>query len=264
MPDVDFTIPGSNAIVTAAGRGIGRQIAFQLAEAGINVVVNDIDPTPLEEIPDAFENTQGEVLTVQGDASDPDDMEYLIEQTTDEFGRLDILVNNVGIAGPTKPCEEITHDEFMGTLEVNIGGIFNATREAIPYLREGSYGRIINISSMSGKRPLQDRTPYTTAKMGIIGFTRTLAVELADDDITVNAICPGSVEGPRLERVIERQAENQNRPYSEVEQEFREHSPMEEFVQASDVGDAVLFLCSKRSTHITGQDLNVTAGIVMY
>jgi NAD(P)-dependent dehydrogenase (short-subunit alcohol dehydrogenase family) len=117
---------------------------------------------------------------------------------------------------------------------------------------------------MSGKRPLRDRTPYTTSKMGVIGFTRTLAVELAENDITVNAVCPGSVDGPRLETVIEEQAESQNREYEAVEREFREVSPMNEFITAADVADTVLYLCSQQASKMTGQDLNVTGGIVMH
>jgi NAD(P)-dependent dehydrogenase (short-subunit alcohol dehydrogenase family) len=152
----------------------------------------------------------------------------------------------------------------MDTLAVNVGGQFNATRAAIPYLRESDDGRVVNVSSMSGKRPLRDRTPYVTAKMGIIGFTRTLAVELADDGINVNAVCPGSVEGPRLDAVIEEQARSQGRPVEDVRDEFRSVSPMEEFVTASDVADMVLVLCSERTARVTGQDVNVTAGIVTY
>ena len=117
---------------------------------------------------------------------------------------------------------------------------------------------------MSGKRPLRNRTPYTTSKMGVIGFTRTLAVELADDDVTVNALCPGSVDGDRLEAVIQGQAESQDRPYKDVEREFKEVSPMKQFVDAADVADTLLFLYSQRAKRMTGQNLNVTAGIVSY
>jgi len=191
-------------------------------------------------------------------------MAGLIEATVDTFGGLDILINNVGIAGPTKPVDELTHEEFFSTLDVNLGGLFDATRAAIPHLREGDAGRVVNISSISGKRPLRDRTPYTTAKMGVIGFTRTLATELAPDGITVNAICPGSVAGPRLDAVIEGQAESQNRSVGDVRDEFRDISPMGEFTQPDDVADAVVFLCSTRAARITGEDLNVSAGVVMY
>lgn len=263
MPRTDLTISGEHAAITAAGSGIGRQIADHLSSAGVDVAINDVDEEALDEAETALADNDGEIVTVAGDASDPEDMERFVDHAVDAFGGLDVLVNNVGIAGPTKPCEDITHEEFMGTLSVNLGGAFNTTTVAIPHLREDG-GRIVNISSMSGKRPLRDRTPYTTTKMGLIGFTRTLAVELAEDDVTVNAICPGSVDGPRLRRVIEGQAESQGRSNEDVEQEFREVSPMNEFVQAEDVADAVLYCCSDRADHVTGQDLNVTAGIVMY
>jgi len=266
MPETDLTIPGEAAAVTAAGSGIGRQIARQLADAGVDVAVNDVDRDALAEADAALADCAGDVRTVQGDASDPDDMEAFVETAVDAFGGLDILVNNVGVAGPTKPCEEITYEEFMGTLEVDLGGQFNATRAAIPHLTADDRpdGRVVNVSSMSGKRPLRNRTPYTTAKMGVIGFTRTLAVELADRGVTVNAVCPGSVSGPRLDAVIEGQAADREATVEEVEAEFRSVSPMDEFVEAEDVADTVLFLCSERADRTTGQDVNVTAGVTMY
>jgi len=265
MPGTDLTIPGDAAAVTAAGSGIGRQIARQLADAGVDVAVNDVDDDALADAADALADCTGEVVTVQGDASDPDDMEAFVGRAVDAFGGLDILVNNVGVAGPTSPCEEITNEEFMDTLAVNLGGQFNATRAAIPHLVAGEAdGRIVNVSSMSGKRPLRNRTPYTTAKMGVVGFTRTLAVELADRGVTVNAVCPGSVKGPRLDAVIEAQAADRETTVAEVEDEFRSGSPMDEFVEAGDVADTVLFLCSDRADRTTGQDVNVTAGVTMY
>jgi NAD(P)-dependent dehydrogenase (short-subunit alcohol dehydrogenase family) len=263
MPETDLSIPGEAAAVSAAGRGIGRQIARQLADAGVDVVINDIDGDALAEAEDALADCAGEVVAARGDAADPEDMERFVERAVEAFGGLDILVNNVGVAGPTKPCEEVTHEEFMDTLAVNLGGQFNATRAAIPHLTDGG-GRVVNLSSMSGKRPLRDRTPYTTAKMGVIGFTRTLAVELADRGVTVNAVCPGSVEGPRIDRVIEGQAAERGVPAEEVREEFQSVSPMDEFVEAADVADAVLFLCSERAGRMTGQDVNVTAGVTMY
>ena len=264
MARTDLTIEGESAVITAGGSGIGRQIADQLTSAGVNVVINDVDESALNETETVLADNEGDALTVPGDVSNPEDVEELVETAVESFGGLDIVVNNVGIAGPTKPCEEISKEEFLGTIEVNVGGAFNTTKAAIPHLRESDDGRIINISSMSGKRPLRDRTPYTTSKMGIIGFTRTLAVELAEDEINVNAICPGSVKGPRLDHVIEGQAESQDRSFEDVEQEFREVSPMNKFVQAEDIADTVLYLCSGRSAKVTGQDLNVTAGVAMY
>lgn len=264
MPTTDLRLPGEVAAVTAAGSGIGKEIAAALLETGLDVVINDVDEEALATAEADLADRAGDVVTVAGDASEPADMTAFVERAVERFGGLDVLVNNVGVAGPTKPVEEVTNAEFMDTLAVNLGGMFNATRVAVPHLRAGERpGRVVSIASMSGKRPLRDRTPYVTSKMGVIGFTRTLAVELADDDVTANAVCPGSVEGPRLRRVIEGQAESQGRPYEDVEREFRGVSPMDEFVTAGDVADAVLFLCSERAGHITGQDLNVTAGIQM-
>jgi len=264
MPEATLPIGGEHAAITGGGRGIGRHIAAALLEAGVNVAINDVSQDALDDAVEDLGDRAGDLLTVQGNAADPDAMAGLIEATVDTFGGLDILINNVGIAGPTKPVDELTHEEFFSTLDVNLGGLFDATRAAIPHLREGDAGRVVNISSISGKRPLRDRTPYTTAKMGVIGFTRTLATELAPDGITVNAICPGSVAGPRLDAVIEGQAESQNRSVGDVRDEFRDISPMGEFTQPDDVADAVVFLCSTRAARITGEDLNVSAGVVMY
>jgi len=263
MATTDLSLVGESAVVTGAGRGIGRRIAATLAEAGVDVAVNDVDADALAEAEAALEGADGDLLTYEVDASDPEETEAFVSAAAEAFDGIDFCVNNVGIAGPTKPCEDVTHEEFMSTLSVNLGGLFNTTSAAIPHLKRGG-GRVVNIASMSGKRPLEDRTPYTTSKMGVIGFTRTLAVELADEDVNVNAVCPGSVEGPRLDAVIEGQAASQDRPVAEVEAEFRSASPMDEFVTAQDVADTVLVLCSERTRRMTGQDLNVSGGIVMY
>lgn len=264
MPQADLTITGEHAAVSAAGSGIGREITRRLVSAGVDVAINDIDDDALDETKRELDSHPGDVITVQGDASDPDAMSEFIETAVESFGGLDVLVNNVGIAGPTKPCEDVAYEEFMRTLEINLGGQFSATKAAIPHLKESEAGRVVNLSSISGKRPLEHRTPYTTAKMGVIGFTRTLAVELAPHDVTVNAICPGSVEGDRIEAVIENQARSRDISYEEARQEMTDASPMNTFVKPADIADTVLFLCSTRAERITGQDLNVTAGIVMY
>ena len=264
MPNASFSVPGESAVITGAGSGIGREITNHLTSLGVDVAINDVDEAALVEAESEMASNQGDLRTITDDASDMSAATDLVDLAVSEFGGVDILINNVGIAGPTKPCEEMAMEEFIGTIEVNLGAMFATSKAAIPHLRKSGSGRIVNLSSMSGKRPLMNRTPYATSKMGVIGFTRTLATEVATDGITVNAICPGSVKGDRLDAVIEGQAKSQSRSVSEVEAEFKDVSPMKRFVQASDVADTVVYLCSERAASMTGQDLNVTAGIVMY
>lgn len=264
MPRADLDIPGDHAAVTAGGAGIGRTIVSHLAEAGVNVAVNDVDADALADTSATLADAPGRILTVAGDAGDPDEMTAFVDEAVNTFGSLDILVNNVGVPGPTAPAEEVPYDAFMEMLRVDVGGPFAATRAAIPHLRDGDGGRVVTIASRTGKKPHPDRLPYATAKMALIGFTRTLAVELAPDGITVNAVCPGVVAGDRLDRVIAAHADQEGRSAGDIAAEYRAESPMDEFTRPEDVADAVLFLCSDRAARMTGQDLNVTAGRVMY
>ena len=131
-------------------------------------------------------------------------------------------------------------------------------------MKRESYGRIVNIASVTGKRPLTQRTPYAASKMGLIGFTRTLAAEVGNQDINVNAICPGSVDGPRIQQVFEQKAEATGRSYEAVRSAAEGQSPRQELVNRKDVANVVAFLCSSDADQMTGQDINVSAGKVMY
>ncbi|MFB6157731.1 MAG: SDR family NAD(P)-dependent oxidoreductase [Haloferacaceae archaeon] len=263
MPETDLTIEGESAAVTAAGRGIGREIAAALVDAGVDVAVNDVDADAASEAAAGMDGP-GRAVAAPGDVGDPGDAAGVVETAVEAFGGLDILVNNVGVAGPRRPCEGIEGDEFMETLRVNLGGVFNPTRAAIPHLRESDAGRVVNVSSKSAKLPRTNRTPYAASKMGIIGFTRALALELAEDGITANTVCPGTVEGDRLDRVMETRAENTGRPVAEVREGMRRGSPMNEFTRPEDVADMVLVLCSTRAERVVGQDLNVSSGRIMF
>ncbi|MFC5368941.1 SDR family NAD(P)-dependent oxidoreductase [Salinirubrum litoreum] len=252
------------AIVTGGSRGIGRAICTELAERGADVVVADIDTDRIQGSVDAVEAAGQEALPIRTDISNFDSVRDCIDQTLARFGSVEMLVNNAGIAGPTAACEDVSPDEWDQTLNVNLRGGFYMCREVLPAMKEAGYGRIVNIASVTGKRPLVNRTPYATAKMGIIGFTRTLAAEVGRHDINVNAVCPGSVDGPRIQRVFEQQAEMDDRSPREVEQEVRDESARRELVDRETVANTVAYLCSEDSRQITGQDINVSAGKVMY
>lgn len=250
------------AFVTGGSQGIGREIAVTMAEEGANVAVA-ARSDGIYETADMIGGDQA--LPVEMDVTDEESVQTAIESAVDHFGELDCLVNNAGIAGPTKPVEEITRDEWEHTQDVNVTGMFLATKHAVPHLRESSQGSVINISSNSGKRPLLNRTPYTASKMAVIGFTRTLAFELGEDDITANSICPGPVRGPRLDRVIQNQADQAGLSFEEAKQErFLSDMALDELVEEKDIADMTVYLASEKGRHITAQDINVGGGIIWY
>lgn len=254
----------STAIVTGGGRGIGQAICTELAARGRDIVVADIDESAMEETRELVEAEDQTARTVSADLADTADVEATVDHALDTFGSVEILVNNVGIAGPTAPCEDVSIEEWDQTMAVNLRGPFTMCRFLLPHMKAAGYGRIVNIASATGKRPLENRTPYATTKMGLIGFTRTLAEEVGTDDINVNAVCPGSVDGPRIRRVFEKQAEASGRSLDEVRSAVEGQSARGELVRREDVAALVAFLCSPQADRITGQDINVTAGKVMY
>ena len=185
-------------------------------------------------------------------------------EAAEELGPVRAVVANAGVAGPTAPLHEITLHEWRDTLATDLDGVFLTFRAFIPAMIQRRAGSLIAISSMTGKRPLHGRTPYAAAKMGVIGLVRTLATELGPYDIRVNAVCPGYVAGPRMEQVARRQAAIRGITEEEARSELTRTSPLARMVEAGEVAAACLFLASDGSAAITGEDLNVTAGVVMY
>ena len=256
-------LDGVTAFVTGASQGIGRVIATELADEGANVALaarGDGIHETAELIGD-----DDRTLAVETDVTDEGSVSDAIEATVERFGGLDCLVNNAGIAGPTKPVEEVTVEEWQKTMDVNVLGPFLCTKHASPHLRASEQGSVVNIGSISGKRPLTDRTPYTASKMGVIGLTRTLAFELGDDGVTVNAICPGATRGDRIERVIQGQADSQGISFEEAKKRvFSEDAALGRLVEPEDVAGMVAYLASERGRHVTAQDVNVDGGTVWY
>lgn len=256
-------LDGRTALVTGASQGIGQRTAVALAEAGANVT--------LAARSDGIYETQDLIgddsvtLPVETDITSESQCEHAIAETVDTFGGLDCLVNNSGIAGPTAPVEEVTVEEWEHTMDVNVTGMFRMVKHASPHLRASDAGSIVNLSSISGKRPLENRTPYTASKMAVIGLTRTLAFEFGEDDVTVNAICPGATRGARIDSVIRNQAEVQGIPFEEAkEQLFEQDAAVGRMVEPEDIADLVVYLAGPSGRHITAQDINVDGGTVWY
>ena len=239
-------------LVTAGGSGIGLVIAQAFAEAGDRVHVCDIDRSCLE----ALSASSG-IGTSVADVSDPDQVAALFDDVLGELGGLDVLVNNAGASGPTGPIESLSFDDWRRTMAVNLDGQFLCTRHAVPMLKTAGGGSIVNISSTAGLHGYPMRAPYSAAKWGVIGLTKTLAMELGPHDIQVNAICPGSVGGERMDRVVAAEARVRKVTEATVREGFLTQTSMKTFIDAGDVAALALFLCSDAGAKISGQALAV-------
>ncbi|MFB6206040.1 MAG: SDR family NAD(P)-dependent oxidoreductase [Haloglomus sp.] len=259
----DQELEGATAFVTGASQGIGEEIAVVLASYGANVAL----AARSEGIYETAERIGDDdrTLPVETDVTDEASVRESIEDTVAEFGGLDILVNNAGAAGPTKPVEDIEREEFELMSDVKIHGPFLCMKHAAEHLRESERGTAVNISSVGGKQPYPNRTPYAAANMAMIGMSRTWAHELGGDDVTVNTICPGPVKGPRIERVIQAQADARGLSFEETRDRYYfDDLAVEDFVDPEDIGEMIAHLASDAGRHITAQDLNIDSGSAWY
>ncbi len=253
------------AIVTGGGQGIGSKIALRLAQEGATVVIGDINTQGAAETVEKISHgSNGKAISVSTDLNYEDQVVRLVNAAMEISGRIDILVNNSGIAGPMKNIEDITAKEWDETMAVNVRGVFFCCRHTIPIMKRQKQGSVVNIASVTGKRALIQRTPYATSKMGVIGFTRTLAAEVGPWNIRVNAVCPGAVAGPRLEQVFQGIVRHTGKSRDQIAAERVEKTALKRFVDPEDVAALVAFLCSEDSAKMTGQDINVSAGSVMF
>ena len=251
------------AVVTGANRGIGRAITVALAAAGFTVAASARDPASLAGAVAEASQAGGTAVPFGCDVCDEASVAALAGRAG-QLGPVAAVVANAGIAGPTAPLHEITLAEWRETIATDLDGVFLTFRAFIPAMIERRDGSLIAISSMTGKRPLLGRTPYAAAKMGVIGLVRTLAAELGPYQVRVNAICPGAVAGPRIDQVFARQAEARGITEEAARAEMTALTPLRRLVRAGEVAAACVFLASAGSAAITGEDLNVTAGVVMY
>jgi NAD(P)-dependent dehydrogenase (short-subunit alcohol dehydrogenase family) len=238
MEDLD----GLRALVTGGGSGIGAAIAARLRRGGASVVVVDVDPS-----------TSPDVVA---DVADTDAVDDVFSEVVRQLGGLDVLVNNVGVAGPTAAVDEMDPAAFDQCVQVNLGSMFRCTRKAVPLLRERP-GSIVNISSSAGIFGYPLRSPYVAAKWAVIGLTKTWAMELGSAGVRVNAICPGSVGGSRMDGVIDREAAALGVAPETIRTAYESQVSMGSFVDASDIAEAVAFLSSPAARFISGQVLGV-------
>jgi NAD(P)-dependent dehydrogenase (short-subunit alcohol dehydrogenase family) len=256
-------LKGKVAIITGGGYGIGKQIALAYARHGARLVLAARSLNPLKETAAEVEKIGANAIAIQTDVSKEADCAAMVERTVAAFGRTDILVNNAGIAGPTKRITEMTLAEWQEVLDINLTGAWLASRAVLPAMERQRCGNILNISSGAGRRGYPLRSPYAASKWAMIGLTQTLAGEWGGSGIRVNCICPGAVEGPRIEAVIKARAQAMGLPYEQVRAGFVSAAAMRRMVTEDEVARVALFLVSDLAAGVTGQTVNVDAGGVM-
>jgi 3-hydroxybutyrate dehydrogenase len=257
-------LAGRSALVTGAGSGIGEAIARELAGAGATVFVQDLRHDAAASVTEAIEATGGRAHAIGGDVSNPDDIAGMMDAVAAAGQAVDILVNNAGFQH-IAPIESFPLERWNQMLAVMLTGPFLLTQTVVPGMRQRGWGRIVNMSSVNGKQGAPGKAAYCSAKHGLIGLTRTVALETATDGITVNAICPGAVDTPLLRNQIDdlatlRGISNDNA----LETLFLAHVPQKRLIDPSEIGAMVCFLASDEARSITGQAINVSAGWVTH
>jgi NAD(P)-dependent dehydrogenase (short-subunit alcohol dehydrogenase family) len=251
-------------VITGASQGIGRHIALAFADSGDSLVLAARDEANLEETAALAGESGAEALVVPTDVTDPEDTEAMTAAALDRFGRIDVLINNSGIGGPSGPLWELSVEEWRRTFAVNVEGVFLVTKAVMPHMIERGSGSVVMIGSITGKRPLWGRTPYASTKSALVGLTRTLAVEAGQHGVRVNLISPGFVSGPRLDWVIDAQAEGRGITAEQVRSELAAEAALNRLTEPEDIARVALFLASEESRGIAGADINVNSGVVMY
>jgi NAD(P)-dependent dehydrogenase (short-subunit alcohol dehydrogenase family) len=250
---VDMGIAGLRVMVTAGAAGIGLGVARGFVREGAKVHVCDVDQMAL----DALAVSDPALSRSVCDVADRAAVAQLFETAIAKLGGLDVLVNNAGIAGPTGRVEDIHPEDWDRCLTVCLTGQFNCARLAVAHLRKSKNASIVNLSSAAGKYGFAMRAPYAAAKWGVIGFTKSLAIELGEAGIRVNAILPGLVAGDRQRRVLEAKAQQLGISYTDMEARAFSFTSIKEYVTAENLADQIVFLASPRGRTITGQAISV-------
>jgi len=250
---MDLQMNGLRVLVTAGAGGIGRATARAFAAEGARVHICDVDTAAL----DAMATSDPGMSRSVCDVSDRAAVARLFDEATAVLGGLDCLVNNAGIAGPTGRVDEIAVEDWDRCLAVDLTGQFNCARLAVPLLKQSPNPSMINLSSQAGKHGFPLRSPYAAAKWGVIGFTKALSAELGEFGIRVNAICPGLVDGPRIQSVIANKARSLNVSHEEMTERLFAGVSIKEFVNPNDIARQIVFLASPFGRTISGQEVSV-------
>lgn len=245
------SIKGKVALITGSGSGMGRATSYVFAEAGAKVVVSDINKKQIEEVSSEINSSNGTCLKQILDVTNQENIKEVIANVIKEFGQLDILINNAGISIPTTIDDENYEESWDRTFNVLLKGQVNLIRAALPFIRESDCGRIVNISSTEGLGATPRISPYTSAKHGVIGLTRSLAVELGSQGITVNCICPGPINTAMTAAI----------PIEDKQIYARRRVPLKRYGEPEEVAHMTLSLCLPAASFVNGAVLPVDGGL---
>lgn len=254
-------IKGKTALITGSTSGIGLGIAKGMAEAGANIVMNGFgDKGEIEKERATLESLGVKAVYNGADMTKPDEIKNMVKEAEEEFGCIDILVNNAGIQN-VQPVEEFDPEKWDAIIAINMSSSFHTTRHAVTGMKERGWGRIINTASAHALVASPNKTAYVTAKHGVLGFTKTVALETAEDGITCNAICPGYVWTPLVENQIADTAKSRNMTEEEVKSDVLLKAQWtKKFVTVEQIAGIALFLCSDVAENITGSHITVDGG----
>ena len=250
---MDFELKGKKAIVSAGGSGIGLSIVEEFIKQGVSISTCDIDKNLIQELRSKYPQVNAKVV----DVSDEQTVKEFCFKSIEFLGGLDCLVNNAGVAGPTLPIEEIDAEDWSHCLNVCLSSQFYFVKSCLKQLRKSHSASIVNLSSAAGQYGFALRTPYASAKWGVIGLTKSLSIELGKDKIRVNAILPGLVAGDRQQNVLRNKAQQIGKSFAEVEKEAFSFTSVKEYVQAQDIADQIMYLTSDAGKHISGQAISI-------
>ncbi|MGI9486519.1 MAG: SDR family oxidoreductase [Geminicoccaceae bacterium] len=254
---MDLRLDGKRVILTAGAAGIGRVTLKTFVDAGAEVFVCDVNDDALNDVRSTYQN----VGVIHADVADPDDVDRLFDTALERLGGLDILLNNAGVAGPTAPVEDVDIEDWRQCMEINVTGQFLCAKRAVPHIKAAGGGSIVNLSSAAGRFGFALRSPYAASKWAVVGFTKSLAIELGPSQIRVNAICPGAVEGDRINRVIAAKADAQGVSFEEMYQHYAGVASMKTLIKPEDIAKMMLFICSDAGHLISGQILGVDSNV---
>lgn len=263
---MNLSMSNKTVLVTGGSKGIGKAIAKAFAEEGANVVICGRGIEELNKTKKEIEEIGGSIHTVQADLTKEEDVDHLVSSAVDQYHKVDILINNAGIASGFDDFESIEIEEWKNLFDVNVFGAVRVTKAVIPYMKKNGYGRIINISSESGIQPDPFMPHYNASKAALINFTKSLSKAYAPEGILVNTVSPAFIMTPLLENMLKESAAKQNIGFDEAVQQFlkenRPHVEVKRPGTVEEVASAVVYLASEKASFINGVNLRVDGGSV--